>query len=212
MFPPGTPNLIKVPACRDCNGDSSGDDEYFASAVALKIQVSNNPVVNQLLAKLVRGIWRSRGRGNTGSIAATMKPIELRSTAGLYLGETGTFVPEQDRMVRAITRYVRGLYYHEFGARLPDTHEVDVHLIEMLEPNDGDWKRFGQGVQKLADFALSGKRVIVHQEVFYYAVNALRDTDGSESTVWIMQFYRHSPTLCITMPRDRRLKRKEPGS
>ena len=39
----------KIPSRSACNGGLSGDDEYFRAAVALRMEVENNPAVNQMM-------------------------------------------------------------------------------------------------------------------------------------------------------------------
>lgn len=62
LFPPGT-RLVTVPVCLACNNAASKDDEYFRAAVALRIEVENNPVVNELLPQIMRGVLRTGAAG-----------------------------------------------------------------------------------------------------------------------------------------------------
>jgi hypothetical protein len=202
MFPAGT-QRIWVPACRDCNGGASDDDEYFVAALALRIEVSDNPVVKMLLPKLMRGVTRTGRRGNTGSIVNTMQPIELRSPSGLYLGRSGIYQPDPIRLSRVIARIVQGLYYREFRARVPDTHGVAVNLVGLMEASDGNQEQWRRGLKGLLDFGNSGTARVVHKKVFSYTFNSIMHDDGDLITVWVMHFFGYTPTICTTVRRDR---------
>ena len=195
MFPAGT-QLITVPVCLECNNAWSGDDEYFRAVVALRAEVQNNPVVNDLLPQIMRGVLRTGPRGNTGTIVSTMRDAELFTPSGVFAGYGGTYMPEDLRMSRFAARIVRGLYFHESTRRLPDTYGVAVYVVANFDPRNTTWR---EGVQKLIRFALEGKTVDVHPQVFTYAYNLV--PDKADATVWILTFYGHTPILCFTVDR-----------
>lgn len=195
MFPAGT-RLITVPACLACNNSWSGDDEYVRAAFALRAEVERNPVVQELLPQIMRGVLRGGARGHTGSIVTTMREAELFTPAGIFAGYGGTYEPDDQRMSRFAARVVRGLHFHEMRSRLPDSHGVAVYVIANFDRGLTTWQA---GVRRLGQFALAGRLVSVHRDVFTYVYNVL--PDRPDAAVWLLTFYGHTPILCLTYDR-----------
>ena len=186
---------IPIPVCFACNNGASKDDEYFRAALALRMEVEENPAVKELLPGITRGLIRSRDRGNTGSIVRTFQDADLYSRGGIYVGKGATYEPEDPRLARVAGRIVRGLYYHALGARLPDTHGVAVYVIANVR---GDANLVEQ-LRRFVDFAFTGRVHIVHRDVFSYAVQAVPDQESA--CVFTMMFYKHTPMVCFTLDR-----------
>src|SRR5690606_11581497 len=55
LFPAGA-FVPYVPACRGCNGGSSGDDEHFRAVLTIRDGLDDHVVVKGLLASVVRGL------------------------------------------------------------------------------------------------------------------------------------------------------------
>src|SRR5262249_4870498 len=110
-------------------------------------------------------------------------------------GYAATYSPDDARTCRVIARTVRGLYFLQFGARLPNTHGVAVYLLAGLNLSAKETDE----VRLLSKIAIEGKSLGVHREVFVYAVN--RVPDAAHVTVWTMMFYGGTGVLCFTQPR-----------
>jgi len=196
MFPSNSPNLITVPACLVCNRLWSKDDEHVRAAVGLRREVENNPAIQELLPAIIRGVQRAGLGGSTGSIVKSMEPMPLFTPAGVFAGFGGSYMPDDTVMSRFAGRVVKGLYFHEHRARMPDEMGVVSYVIANFQTRDAE--SIGS-LRRVVAFAAAGKRTVVHTHVFWYAYRAT--DDRPDVTVWLMLFYGHSPILSFVMPR-----------
>ena len=118
------------------------------------------------------------------------------SDAGLAI-EGGYRVPfDSDRFCRSIDKIVRGLFYYKSHVPLPVTHKVEVH------PGNGFWK--ADGIQ---DYLNSMSRPAgVGDDVFQ--CRCVQDGADSNTTGWLLVFYRNVSTLAHTIRRDLELGSK----
>jgi hypothetical protein len=74
----------------------SGDDEYFAASIAVRLEVENNPIVQARLPAIIRGLELAGKTGHTGSMLSTLESVTVELDDGTQL-ETGGFTPDDDR-------------------------------------------------------------------------------------------------------------------
>jgi len=79
---------------------------------------------------------------------------------------------------------------------MPDTHCVAVNVLANLR---GDPDVVEQ-LKRFVKFAFTGRVQAVHRDVFTYAIQAVPDKVGV--LVVTMMFYRHTPMICLTLPRS----------
>ena len=56
--------------------------------------------------------------------------VDVFTPANLYLGKQQYIFPETTRILRVAKRIIKGLFYHEYGRRLPPTHGVAARNLE----------------------------------------------------------------------------------
>src|SRR5271156_294311 len=146
LFTPPLPaNLITVPACGECNNRASSDDELFRNELSIMAgSFGESPNAAERLRPTMRGIRRNRAtlvRMVTGA-----QLVERYSSGGLYLGH-GFAVPVAPGVQqRVITRIVRGLYWHHFGAALGTDAPVTLVFIDRTKPQ---WRHALEPLLKL---------------------------------------------------------------
>jgi len=98
------------------------------------------------------------------------------------------------RMNKLAAKITQGLFYHERGYRLPDSHRVeawgDPFILDRSAPERN---------KRIISFLLSQKRNTIGNGVFSYWV-AFRKEDLNTSA-WLMLFFETVPYLCVTRPR-----------
>ncbi len=112
---PRPSNLITVPACEACNGDTKLDDEYF------RLMVASAHGVNKAASRVVfqRIIPRSKDRpALLKNFMDECRSIDMFSSGGIYVGEGNAYEPDRDRITPIINKVVKGLFYVETGERL----------------------------------------------------------------------------------------------
>lgn len=195
LFPKPRPgDLITVPSCQDCNNQAAKDDEYFRLVVAVRQGSGEHTAVQQTLPTVLRSLRRSEAAGLTKSFLSRMRPVMLRSASGLYLGRRMGYDVDDDRLIRVLTRIVKGLFFHEKGYRLPDTHEAVAELEPRREPGaDG----LTDEMKVLAALRAQPVRMLGNG-VFSYRF--LFTQDDPDCSVWQMTFYEAVHSIGYTLP------------
>lgn len=198
----GTPrpnNLISIPCCRNCNEDASKDDEYFKNSLALRIDSFNHPDVQKILPSVIRSYKKEHKVGYRKSFYQTLRQVELRSESGLYLGTTGAYNVEFDRLDNVVKRIITGLFYKEKGFRLHDSHRASAFsdwVVDNLPEPDR--------TQILSNLVvpLSKKTYITIGENTFTYRSQFFDEDPFLS-IWLLNFYESIFYLGLTVPSEK---------
>lgn len=179
LFPdPKPPNLITVPGCGACNGGASNDDEYFKRMLVLRSDLHEHPAASRLRPAVLRSLRNPNQRRFRAAFLRTVKQADVRTPAGLYLGQVPMYHMEMDRMHRVAGRIIRGLYYHVTKERLPPNAEA----LPVFEPQNvtavgGVW--LGR--------LLSLPETVIGEGVFSYRFKFFPDRQWA--SVWLLLFY-----------------------
>src|SRR6266496_5360054 len=121
---------IKVPACYECNNKRySRDEEYFLVAILAEATATSN-IASRVLDRLVAD-HRSGRRRRTGlavSLLEKVRPVEVRSPGGIYLGTGPGLELDTARVNPVLEKIVRGLFFHRFQRLLPPGARVVVEI------------------------------------------------------------------------------------
>lgn len=184
---------IKVPACYACNNGLSRDEEYFLVAVLAEATV-HSATANRVLDRLAEDHWSGRRRRSGLAVALLKKvrPADVYSPGGIYLGTGDALQVETDRVNRVLEKMVRGLFFHRFQRPLPRDVTVYVEIKPDLEC-----------LRSPVVAAALAQAPTFLGDVFMYRGYAA--PDGPDATSWAMGFY--DAVLAIGM--TGRLKRAE---
>lgn len=126
LFPrPRPSNLVKVPACRECNKGFSDDDDMFALFVCLQAGMEG-PRQIALHKKVKRAVQKNQRFQRLLRNASPEIPV-LREDGSI--GESVRLIPWDSVFVKtALERIVIGLVFHHYGVRVRESGFVDVYL------------------------------------------------------------------------------------
>ena len=184
IFPKPRPsNLVTVPACLPCNHGASKHDEQFR--VYLTMQTGpDNPQSKKLWKERSMATLR-KNRKLHRMILQGMRPVEMRSDAGIYLGRRTAFLFPVEVYESVMQRTARGLYYHHFGEILGAQVRCEVSFLRSLDAEflelSGNWPS--------ADI---GSGAVVYR----YS----RAADAPLNSAWVFQFYEAHWALVETEP------------
>lgn len=139
IFPKPRPNnLITVYSCENCNLGTGKDDEYFRLITTIREDALKHPEANRILEVISRSFEREEHNNLRQSILKTLKYVERVSPGGLYLGTSPSFEQDYARLNNVAAKITQGLFYHERGYRLPDSHKVeawgDPFILDASDP------------------------------------------------------------------------------
>jgi hypothetical protein len=191
-------NLITVPSCEPCNKGFSLDDEYFRLALTSRGDTGDHPEAQLVSERAVQRISRPQARGFLESVFNSLTTIELKTPAGLYLGDAPGFMADLGRLSRVARRVITGLYFHEFGERLPDTHEAVAWQESGLQ-------RVGEAtraqLRQWCNFAQSAPEKTIGEDVFSYWYQPV--PDEAHVSVWVLIFYKTVGFIGLTGAKDK---------
>lgn len=189
LFPVPRPStLVTVPACVSCNAGFSADDEYFKVSLLLRHDVAGQPAFKDRLDSLYRSWARPQSRRFAQAVFNSIRVVELRSQAGLFLGRAPAHSINPERVGKVIRRIVKGLHFHERNQRIPDDH--DVHVIPWIESD-------ASTLNSLPRFFL-GQRIVRIGDVFEYTWAAAQDRPFT--SIWLFRFYGKAVCLASVLP------------
>jgi hypothetical protein len=187
IFPKPRPqDLVTVPACFECNNESSADDEEFR--VFISIQSGHDqPMTDDL--------WRSgliptlrHNQRLRNSILGRSQDAEMRTPAGIFLGHMKAVPLRADPHKRVLRRIVCGLYYHHFGEPVEPTTLVEANLLVSLP-------------EEFAEFLPDMSLARIGGDAFQYRYG--RAGELSQASLWVIWFYRRYLVFAHTDPRER---------
>ena len=183
---PRPSNLIAVPACAACHGDTSKDDEYFRTVMALRADIHNHPdIQGGVLSAAMRSLSRPEAVGLAKALLRTVREVPVRTPAGLYAGTVGSYTAEGERVFRVVERITRGLFFHHMHRTLRTGH------VKVLHDDFVDWSILPKDVVETAQRVT---RAVAQQQTrhrvgraFEYAY--LITENGEMISAWLMTFF-----------------------
>jgi hypothetical protein len=189
-------DLITVPSCGGCNGGASKDDEYFRLVVISRYDAGEHPEADRLMPKAWERVYRPEAKGFRRSMEKSMRTVEVFSPGGILLGTAPGYDVDLRRLNRVVKRMVSGLFYHEFGERVPDTHEAIAFAesgYKGSNPATLEWLR--AKCEAIQSSAARGRG----EGVFTYWVR--RTEEDPYTTGWVLVFYGAVGFLGFTTPK-----------
>lgn len=122
IFPKPRPaNLITVPSCGNCNGNTKLDDEYFRLIVS--VASNNSSDGSAILTTRVFPKWREKP-ALLERLISSMRLVDAYSEGGIFVGARPAFTYSAKRLLNVIRKTVKGLYYHHICLPIPVPYDV----------------------------------------------------------------------------------------
>lgn len=196
LFPKPRPsNLITVRSCRNCNESASKDDEYFRLMISMRHNTGDHPAVKKILPSIYRSLQKPAKRGFQQALFNSMGEMDVVSDGGIYLGTTQGYDVNLSRLDRVATRITTGLFFHQFGTRLPSGFEVKTYAADGLDNLDGNIKT---QVISIFDRVTRSEPLVFGDGVFAFWFQQIHGRDAMSA--WVLVFYEHVGFLCLVMP------------
>jgi hypothetical protein len=206
LFPEGfRQNLIVVGACKECNLQSSQDDAYLQSLLVSDADLQGAPQVQALQPTFLRSLARPQARGFANTFWSTFQNIDMVTPSGLYLSTRKGFTVDAPRLRRIMAKIVKGLFFHEFGRRLPSSHDVLTWFGNTLR-YAAPPKNFDTFLNQLRHLIAGSKLKEVGGDTFSYRYNV--NPDARLQSFWLLRFYRTREFLAWTLGKKELAKRR----
>jgi len=121
---PYPPNLLTVPACRECNASFMKDDEYTRIIVTLDVRAGRNQVGRENPPAVIRSLQRPNARGFVDYLASQPTVTTILGPNGAPMGHG--IETDIRRLKRTGAQIIRGLHYLETGKPIPGSAVVNI--------------------------------------------------------------------------------------
>ena len=202
LFPkprPSNPPIPRVWSCRGCNsglnGEIARDDEYFRDVLVLRADAGYDPKAEQVGDVVLRSFGRSEAKGKLRTLLSNTEEVEIQSEGGLFLGTTGLYQVDQERITRVVRRIVRGLFFYHFQRRVPVDYEVTTQLLADVDPSNPEQV---DSCHRIVTILQEQRIHKIGTSEFEYRFTALADCP--DCTFWLMRFYQSVVWLGATVP------------
>lgn len=185
---PYPPNLLTVPACKDCNESYTLDDEYFRIAVSAEANRNKHPMGSKIWWDKVFGSTLVRSPKLKSVLAENISRVKRKIYNDRLLKNIPILNMDANRVNNILKKITKGLLWHHFQCLLPQ--KIDA-LVWMNPP-------FPDQVTRLL---LNLKLERPHPHIFSYRYGLVKDIPNA--SIWGMQFYENTHFLIMMNTQDK---------
>jgi hypothetical protein len=131
-------DLITVPAHSKCNGAYSKDDEYFRFFLSIPGYWNDENARELWKTKIFQSLQKPKANRYKQYLLALIKPIQLFSPSGIYLGESAQIKIDSKRINRVVERIARGIFYKEKKSIMPLETVLEIVYLRPQAKNIRD--------------------------------------------------------------------------
>jgi hypothetical protein len=138
-------NLVTVPACKECNGGFSKDEEYVRDRLSAAIggEDFGAPVTWD---KAWRSMQRPKAKGKKFGLFKEIFKLPAPVVTKDGPSDMGVLMNKQ-RVNRVVEKMVRGFYLHHFNTPLGDVN-FDIDILSNINSRGGDRRALLECVQE----------------------------------------------------------------
>lgn len=196
LFAKPRPELLTVPCCPQCRDGQSLDDEYFVRMISLRDGTTDSPSARAARDSALRSITKPSKVRFSLALRRSISEVNAYSPAGIYLGQRLSYSVNLPRLCKVIERTTFGLYFHEYGHTLPDSHRSKVYAADGFETATPD---IVATFQTLWEHALSGRKRSFGENIFTYWTQPIEGPEAATS--WAFLIYGFVPFYAFTGPK-----------
>lgn len=154
------------------------------------------PSVRTARDAALRSLTKPAKVGFARALLRSVSEVETYSPAGIYLGQGLSYNVDLNRVTNVICRTTCGLYFHEYGQRLPDSHRCKVYALQGIQTARQD---IISTMRRFWAHAISGRRRDFGDSVFTYWTRSIDGPEGATS--WAFVVYGFVPFYAYTGPK-----------
>lgn len=193
--PHASSDLITVPCCRSCNNAASKDDQYFLVFIGLREGAKLKPEHDRLWQKARRTLQRKEASKFRKNVTSKIRFVNPVTATGIILPPALSIPIDGLRVAETVTRFVKGLYFHETRRRLPDTHLVISHdELALRNPPIKRMKEISQIRVLISQLQTTPRKIVGKVFAYHWASNPGQPAN----TIWLLDFFDGIRFFCIS--------------
>jgi hypothetical protein len=190
-------NLITVPCCFPCNNSASKDDQYFLLYLALREDVKQKTEHDWLFEKAKRTLRREEARGLNRALLSNLRWVPQTTSAGILLRPALGIPFDGLRAINVVTRTAKGLYFHEQGRRLPETHRVvSYDELACRNPPPARAEDARRIINLIGDVAAIPAKKVAGVFAYHWALHPI----DPATSMWLLDFFGGIRFFCKSEP------------
>jgi hypothetical protein len=164
--------------------------------LSMRHDTGDHSAVKQILPSIYRSLQRSAQKGFQQALFDSMSEVDILSTSGIYLGTADGYNVDLTRLDRVAARITTGLFYHEFGKRIPADFRVITYSADGIVNANTDAKT---RIIKMFDKVTSDEPRVFGDRVFVYWFKPVAGHDTMSA--WVLAVYERVVFLCFVAPK-----------
>lgn len=184
-------NLKTVPCCQKCHSNTSKDDEYFRTMLAMRHDTFDHPDVQGVLPKVYRSLAYKEQRGFLKSILKTIEEKEVKTPAGIYLGKKSFYDVDFNRLDSVVERIVRGLYSVQNQNIYPVKGKIKSYTVEGLATLNEQTKN------RIAELLANAPEKVIGNNTLKIR---MAKGESNDLGIWLLTFYEKVEFIVFLVP------------
>jgi hypothetical protein len=168
--------------------------------IVMRRDVGDNPSSAFAVDAVHRSFTKPHKIGFTRALLKSINELPVHTPAGLYLGHVATYDVDLQRLCKVVERTTRGLYFHEFGVRLPDDHRCVTYALDGFASAGAE---ANATIGRILNHACSGEKRTFGNKAFTYWVRCLDNPNCT--TLWAFLVFGCVGFMAFTMPSKKSL-------
>lgn len=126
---PYPPNLVTVPACKNCNESYSLDDEYFRIAVTAEANRNKHPIGSEIWWNKVFGSTLVRSPKLKSVLGENISRVKKKIDNSHLAQNVPVLNMDANRVNNILVKIIRGLLWHHYQRLLPKKINALARII-----------------------------------------------------------------------------------
>jgi len=191
-------NLLKLPACFECNNSTSTDDEYLRSVLISRADVEESQGMDELRNLLIRSLSNPDQLGFQKLYSGAVSFKNIFTPTGIYLGNKPVLYVNYERLEKILAKIIRGLYYHHTKRTLKKEYSIKIFGQDDLKLQSLEMKEFLK--TKILYYLGQVHLYEMGKNTFHYKYLLTREDEYAGA--WVLRFYEKVHFLGLVLKKQ----------
>jgi hypothetical protein len=164
--------------------------------IVMREDAHQHPAAKQAWQTAYRGLKRNSRKGLAVKLLGDLQQVIKYSEGGTYIGQRSIFKIDYPRVEAVLTKTIRGLFWSVVGHPLPESHQVQVYVLEAFD--DLFWK--DEKLTRWLQIGIAQEPHVIGDNIFSYRYKF--SVDDQDTSIWVMEFYGYYPVIAFTVPKN----------
>lgn len=165
--------------------------------MALRDKDGHHDSSKKLLQKIFNGLEHEKATGFKRKVFRNFSFLNIVTNTGIILGKHPVFEEESEPIIRVIERTCKGLFYHEYKKRYPDSYKIKVCFGNSLM--DSGFQVQNNMIKSVEAALTATPKEIGNGEFKYWLKHA---KDDNNTFIMLYEVFKSHYFLCFSIPQE----------